>query len=111
MLQHHTPDTFVLATNRTETVRRFVEIAFAEVGIALDWEGVEQSEVGTERGTGRTLVRVNPQFYRPAEVDLLIGDPAKARAELGWGPAVELEELARLMVAADMRRNRAGWSF
>ncbi|MBB3475448.1 GDP-mannose 4,6-dehydratase [Sphingomonas sp. BK345] len=111
MLQHDTPDTFVLATNRTETVRHFVELAFAQVGIALDWSGKEDQETGVDRATGRLLVRVNPQFYRPAEVDLLIGDPAKAKAELGWEPEVQLEELARLMVEADMRRNAAGWSF
>ena len=111
MLQHHTPDTFVLATNRTETVRSFVELAFAEVGIELDWLGQEETECGRDRATGRTLVRVNPTFYRPAEVELLIGDPAKATAELGWKPEVQLEELAKLMVAADMRRNQAGWSF
>lgn len=111
MLQHDTPDTFVLATNRTETVRHFVELAFAEVGIALEWSGQEAQEVGVDRKSGKTMVRVNPAFYRPAEVDLLIGDPGKAQRELGWGPQVELEELTRLMVAADMRRNQAGWSF
>ena len=111
MLQHDTPDTYVLATNRTETVRHFVELAFAKVGIELDWQGSEDNETGTERKTGKTLVRVNPAFYRPAEVDLLIGDPAKAKIELGWEPQVKLEELAELMVEADMRRNKAGWSF
>lgn len=111
MLQHAVPDTFVLATNRTETVRRFVELAFAQIGIDLDWSGREDAETGTDRKTGKTLVRVNPAFYRPAEVELLIGDPAKAKADLGWEPAVQLEELTRLMVEADMRRNKAGWSF
>ena len=111
MLQHDTPDTFVLATNRTETVRHFVELAFREVGIELDWTGKEDSEAGTDRKTGKTLVRVNPAFYRPAEVELLIGDPGKAKAQLGWEPSVQLEELARLMVEADIRRNQAGWSF
>ena len=111
MLQHDIPDTYVLATNRTETVRRFVELAFAEVGIALEWNGKDDNETGTDTKTGRQLVRVNPQFYRPAEVDLLIGDPAKATADLGWKPKVQLEELARIMMEADMRRNQAGWSF
>ncbi len=111
MLQHDTPDTYVLATNRAETVRRFVELAFAEIGVELDWRGSKDSETGIDRATGKLRVRVNPAFYRPAEVDLLIGDPAKAAAELGWTPEVGLEELARLMVAADMRRNGAGWSF
>lgn len=111
MLQHHTPDTFVLATNRTETVRRFVELAFAEAGIEIRWSGKDENESGSDARTGKTLVRVNPAFYRPAEVELLIGDPAKAKVELGWEPEVQLEELAALMVAADMRRNQAGWSF
>ncbi|MGK6353902.1 GDP-mannose 4,6-dehydratase [Sphingomonas sp. DT-207] len=111
MLQHDTPDTFVLATNRTETVRRFVELAFGQVGIELDWSGKDEAEIGRHRGNGQTVVRVNPAFYRPAEVDLLIGDAGKAKAELGWEPQVQLEELAMLMIEADMRRNKAGWSF
>ncbi len=111
MLQAETPDTYVLATNRTETVRDFVTLAFRQVGTELDWQGAEDSETGTDAKTGKTLVSVNPQFYRPAEVELLIGDPAKAKADLGWEPTVQLEELTRLMVEADMRRNQAGWSF
>lgn len=111
MLQHDVPDTYVLATNRTETVRTFVEMAFRQVGIDIDWSGKEENERGVCRKTGKELVGVNPQFYRPAEVDLLIGDPAKAQRELGWTPKVELEELTALMVEADMRRNTAGWSF
>ena len=111
MLQHDAPDTYVLATNRTETVRHFVELAFAQIGITLEWSGKEEKEIGVDPKSGKTLVRVNPAFYRPAEVDLLIGDPAKAERELGWKPVVQLEELAKLMVEADMRRNAAGWSF
>jgi GDPmannose 4,6-dehydratase len=111
MLQHDVPDTYVLATNRMETVRSFVELAFAQVGIELDWSGKEDSEIGIDRNTGVLSVRVNPQFYRPSEVDLLIGDPAKAKQDLGWEPTVGLEELARLMIEADVRRNKAGWSF
>lgn len=111
MLQHDTPDTYVLATNRTETVRDFVSLAFKQVGVEIAWSGSEENETGTDARTGKLLVRVNPTFYRPAEVELLIGDPAKAKADLGWEPTVQLEELARLMVEADMRRNQAGWSF
>jgi GDPmannose 4,6-dehydratase len=111
MLQHDVADTYVLATNRTEPVRRFVELAFAHVGIELHWSGKEENETGIDRKSGKTLVRVNPAFYRPAEVDLLIGDPGKAERELGWTPTVKLEELAQLMMEADMRRNTAGWSF
>jgi GDPmannose 4,6-dehydratase len=111
MLQHDTPDTYVLATNRTEPVRRFVELAFGQIDVELDWSGREENEIGTDRKSGKTLVRVNPQFYRPAEVELLIGDPAKAKTDLGWEPQVKLEELVQLMMDADMRRNKAGWSF
>jgi len=111
MLQHNVADTFVLATNRTETVRRFVEIAFSRTDVELEWAGADDNETGRDRKTGKLLVKVNPDFYRPAEVELLIGDPAKARKDLGWEPAVQLEELATLMVDADMRRNAAGWSF
>jgi GDPmannose 4,6-dehydratase len=111
MLQHDTPDTYVLATNRTETVRHFVELAFAQIGVTLEWSGKDENEVGVDPKSGKTRVRINPAFYRPAEVDLLIGDPGKAERELGWKPVVELEELTKLMVEADMRRNAAGWSF
>jgi GDPmannose 4,6-dehydratase len=111
ILQHHTPDTFVLATNRTETVRHFVEMSFKHVGVELDWSGTAENELGRDRATGKTLVRVNPEFYRPAEVELLIGDPAKAKAELGWEPTTTLEQLCAMMVEADLRRNKAGWSF
>ena len=111
MLQHEHPDTFVLATNRTEKVRRFVELAFQQVGLELEWSGKGEEEVGRERKTGRLLVQVNPAFFRPAEVDLLIGDATKARKDLGWEASVGLEELASLMVAADLRRNERGFSF
>lgn len=111
MLQHDVPDTFVLATNRTETVRRFVEMSFAHIGVTLDWSGENAEEIGRCARTGRTLVVVNPAFYRPAEVELLIGDPTKAKRELGWEPETSLEQLCTMMVAADMTRNRAGWSF
>jgi GDPmannose 4,6-dehydratase len=111
MLQHHTPDTFVLATNRTETVRHFVEMSFARIGVTLEWSGREDQERGRCTKTGRELVVVNPAFYRPAEVELLIGDPAKATRELGWKPQTTLEDLCAMMVEADLRRNKAGWSF
>ncbi|WP_076998646.1 GDP-mannose 4,6-dehydratase [Variovorax sp. KK3] len=111
MLQADEPDTFVLATNRTETVRHFVDLAFKAAGIELRFEGSEQDEVGIDTQTGKTLVRVNPKFYRPAEVDLLIGDPARAREKLGWEPKTTLEQLCSMMVEADLRRNKAGHSF
>jgi GDPmannose 4,6-dehydratase len=111
MLQHHEPDTFVLATNRTETVRDFVLMAFKAVGIAVEFAGKDEQEVAIDTATGKTVMRVNPQFYRPAEVDLLIGDPAKASELLGWKPETSLEELCRMMVESDLRRNQAGFSF
>lgn len=111
MLQADEPDTFVLATNRTETVRDFVDMAFKAVDIQLEWRGKDDNEQGICTKTGRTLVRVNPKFYRPAEVELLIGSPAKAKEKLGWEPKTSLEELCAMMVEADLRRNRAGFSF
>lgn len=111
MLQADTPDTYVLATNRTETVRDFVTMAGKAAGYDIKWEGKDQNEVGIDNASGRTLVRVNPKFYRPAEVDLLIGSPEKARKELGWEPQITLEQLCQMMVDADIRRNEAGFSF
>lgn len=111
MLQADKPDTYVLATNRTETVRDFVTMAGKAAGFDLVWEGREETEVGIDRSSGRTLVRVNPKFYRPAEVDLLIGNPEKARRELGWAPTTTLEALCQMMVEADIRRNECGFSF
>jgi GDPmannose 4,6-dehydratase len=111
MLQADQPDTFVLATNRTETVRDFVTMAFRGAGIGIEWKGQGEDETGHCGRTGKLLVRVSPKFYRPAEVDLLIGDPSKARRELGWQAGTTLEQLCQMMVDADLRRNEAGFSF
>jgi GDPmannose 4,6-dehydratase len=111
MLQADQPDTYVLATNRTETVRDFVAMAFKAAGITVEFKGKDEGETAVDAATGRTVMRINPQFYRPAEVELLIGDPAKAKVDLGWEPHTNLEELCRMMVEADLRRNRAGFSF
>jgi GDPmannose 4,6-dehydratase len=111
MLQADEPDTFVLATNRTETVRDFVTLAFAAVGIAVRWEGKDESEKGICEASGKTLVRINSKFYRPAEVELLIGNPAKAFEKLGWKPETTLEQLCRMMVEADLIRNQRDASF
>jgi GDPmannose 4,6-dehydratase len=111
MLQADEPDTFVLATNRTETVRDFVTLAFAAVDIDIEWKGSEENETGTCRKTGKLLVKINPKFYRPAEVELLIGDPAKAFEKLGWKPETNLEQLCKMMVEADLRRNERDASF
>ncbi|HYS34934.1 MAG TPA: GDP-mannose 4,6-dehydratase [Pseudonocardiaceae bacterium] len=111
MLQVDQPDTFVLATNRTVTVRDFVSLSFKAVGIELRWEGAADTERGLDADGGRELVRVNPRYYRPAEVDLLLGDAAKARTVLGWQAATTIEELTRMMVEADVARNTRGFSF
>lgn len=111
ILQHDIADTFVLATNRTETVRDFVDMSFRYVDVDLEWSGVAESEIGACRKTGKTLVRVNPAFYRPAEVDLLIGDPSKARRDLGWAATTTLEAMCAMMVEADIGRNKINRSF
>lgn len=111
MLQAKRPDTYVLATNRTETVRDFVSMAAQAAGFELAWRGSGEQEIGVDARSGKTIVRISPKFYRPAEVDLLIGDPAKAREELGWTPTTTLEQLCQMMVEADIRRNEAGFSF
>jgi len=142
MLQADEPDTFVLATNRTETVRDFVRMAFKAIGVELEFKGqgdgeyavvtaidstltpaLSQGERAQKQGeraqkqgemgpsVGQIVVRVNPKFYRPAEVELLIGNPAKAKAQLGWEPKTTLEQLCQMMVEADLRRNTEGLSF
>ncbi|MDQ5911106.1 MAG: GDPmannose 4,6-dehydratase [Pseudomonadota bacterium] len=111
MLQHSEPDTYVLATNQTWTVRHFVELAFKAVDIELEWQGQAEREEGRDVRTGQVRVRVNPRFYRPCEVDILQGNPRKALDVLGWQPKTSLDELCRLMVEADLRRNQRGVSF
>ena len=111
ILQAEQPDTFVLATGRTETVRDFVRMAFLAIGTTLDFRGEGDAEVAVDSATGTTLVRVNPRFYRPAEVELLIGDPTKARTQLGWQATTSLEDLCQMMVEADLRRVASGFSF
>jgi GDPmannose 4,6-dehydratase len=111
MLQADEPDTFVLATNGTQTVRDFVRMAFKAADIDIEFSGSAEAETAVDVATGKTVMRVDPRFYRPAEVDLLIGDPAKAKTKLGWEPKTGVEELCRIMVEADLRRNRAGFSF
>jgi GDPmannose 4,6-dehydratase len=111
MLQADEPDTFVLATNRTVTVRDFVSMAFKVADIDIEWQGEGEAEQAKDCATGKVVVRVNPKFYRPAEVELLIGNPAKAKAVLGWEPTTKLEELCQMMVAADLRRNQQGLTF
>lgn len=111
MMQAEKPDTYVLATGRTEMVRDFVSMACKAAQIDIVWKGEGQDEVAIATATNKVIVRVNPVFYRPAEVDLLIGDASKAKAELGWEAKTTLEELCVMMVEADLRRNRQGVSF
>ncbi len=111
MLQVDVADTYVLATGRTETVRDFVSLAFKAIEREIDWQGTGEQETGICRSSGKVLVRVNPQFYRPAEVELLIGDSAKAKQDLGWQAQTTLEQLCQMMVRADLARNQRGASF
>lgn len=111
MLQASEADSFVLATGRTETVRDFVTMAFKAAEIDIAWRGQAEQETGVCQKTGKTLVSINQKFYRPAEVELLIGDASKARDVLGWQAQTSLEELCQMMVVADLRRNQSGQSF
>ncbi|MGN1314110.1 MAG: GDP-mannose 4,6-dehydratase [Lachnospiraceae bacterium] len=105
MLQHPQPEDFVIATGETRTVREFTQAAFAEAGINLIWEGTGLEEKGIDQSTGIVLVEVSKEFFRPSEVDLLLGDPSKAKALLGWNPRkTSFQELVRLMVQSDIRR-------
>ena len=105
MLQHETPDDFVIATGESHSVREFCTLAFQEVGITLRWEGEGVDEKGIDAATGRVLVEVDPKYFRPTEVDQLLGDPAKARTLLGWNPhKTSFKELVHLMVEHDMKK-------
>lgn len=101
MLQQDEPQDFVLATGKTHKVRDFVKRAFAEVGIEVEWQGSGIFEKGIDSATGKTLIEINPEFFRPAEVDLLLGDPSRAKKELGWEAKTSFEELVSLMVKSD----------
>ena len=104
MLQHPVPEDFVIATGEYHTVREFCTLAFAEAGITLRWEGSGVEEKGIDTATGKVLVEVDPKFFRPTEVEQLLGDPSKAKALLGWNPRkTTFEELVRLMVRSDMK--------
>lgn len=103
MLQQDKPDDYVIATNETRTVREFVETAFGHVGISIQWNGIGVNEIGIDQATGKTLVKINKQFFRPAEVEILLGDPAKAEKMLGWEREIPFSELVERMVKNDMR--------
>ncbi|MBR6791642.1 MAG: GDP-mannose 4,6-dehydratase, partial [Ruminococcus sp.] len=102
MLQQDTPDDYVIATNETRTVREFVETAFSHVGMEIEWQGTGVDEIGIDKATGKTVVKVNPKFFRPAEVDILLGNPEKAEKTLGWKREISFSELVERMVKNDM---------
>ena len=104
MLQQKEPDDYVVASGETHTVREFVELAFKHAGFDITWEGEAIEEKGIDKKTGKTLVEVSSEFFRPAEVDILLGNPAKAKEKLGWQPKTTFEELVRIMIEADMQR-------
>jgi len=108
MLQNDKPDDFVLATGESHSVREFIEEAFRVAGFEIYWEGKGLEEKGRDAKTGKVLVEVSPEFYRPAEVDVLVGDYSKAKRILGWEPKTTFKELVRIMVEEDMRRVRDG---
>ncbi|MFN3234220.1 MAG: GDP-mannose 4,6-dehydratase [Gammaproteobacteria bacterium] len=111
MLQVDEPDTYVLATNRTTTVRDFVSMAAKVAGIEISWQGEGVDEKGVDKCSGKTIISINPKYYRPAEVDLLIGDYQKAKEKLGWEPKTNLEQLCQMMVEADLERNEKSFVF
>ena len=102
LLQQDHADDYVIATNETRTVREFVEVAFGHVGIEIEWEGTGVDEIGKDKATGKTIVKVNPQFFRPADVDILLGNPAKAEKELGWKREISFSQLVERMVKNDL---------
>jgi GDPmannose 4,6-dehydratase len=104
MLQQEKPDDYILATGETYTVKEFVENAFRIAGYEILWEGEGVNTKGIDKKSGKVLVEVSPEFYRPAEVDILIGNPQKAKEKFGWEPKIKFEELVRIMVEADIKR-------
>jgi len=102
MLQQNQPDDYVVATGEAHSVREFVELAFAQIGIDIEWQGEGVDEKGLDKATGKILVEVDPRYFRPTEVEILLGDPTKAREKLGWQPKVTFRELVSMMVDADL---------
>lgn len=107
MLQQDKPDDYVIATNETHTVREFIEVAAKQLGMQLRWKGKGIKEVGIDDKTGNTIIKIDPYYFRPAEVDLLIGDASKAKEQLGWKPKVTFEGLVKLMVSSDLEEEKA----
>lgn len=103
MLQQETPDDFVIATGVQHSVREFIEIAAAELGLSIGWQGTGLDEVGIEQKSGKTIVRIDPRYFRPTEVETLLGDPSKAKEKLGWEPKISFAELVQEMIIEDLK--------
>jgi GDPmannose 4,6-dehydratase len=106
MLQQNTPEDYVIATNETHSVREFVELAFRYINVDIIWEGNGIDEIGKDKKTGKILVKINTKYFRPCEVDLLIGDYSKAKNDFGWEPKIRFKELVEIMVNEDIKRNK-----
>ena len=105
ILQNNQPDNYILATNKTHTVREFVSMAFKAVDINIKWVGENENEIGVNTSNKKTVVKVNSMFFRPCEVELLVGDASKAKSDLNWKPKTSLKNLCDIMVKADLERN------
>ena len=103
MLQQEKPDDYIIATGKTTTVRDFINAVFKEIGITILWDGKGINEKGINKETGKVIIEIDPLYFRPAEVDILLGDPSKAEKKLGWKPKVELDELVKMMTVSDMK--------
>ena len=111
IMQQDTPSTYILATNKKYSVRQFVEYSFNEINIEIEWMGKDENEIGINKNNKETIVKVNKKFFRPAEVEILLGDASKAKKELNWSPEMSLSDLASIMVKKDIERNKIGQSF
>ena len=103
MLQKDEPDDYVIASGETHSVREFVEKTFNEICVEIVWEGLGVDEVGKDKNSGKILVRIDPRYFRPTEVDFLLGDPSKAKEKFGWEPKVFFEELVKIMIQEDLK--------
>ena len=111
IMQQDTPSTYILATNKKYSVRQFVEYSFNEINIEIEWMGKDENEIGINKNNKETIVKVNKKFFRPAEVEILLGDASKAKKELNWSPEMSLSDLASIMVKKDIERYKIGHSF
>jgi GDPmannose 4,6-dehydratase len=105
MMQQDEPDDFVIATGETHSVREFVELAFREVGIEIEWQGMGVDEVGVDSATGTVLIEIDIRYYRPTEVELLLGNPTKAKEKLGWKAKIGFKDLVKIMIRNDQRKS------